>query len=90
MGRLHPVFQLMYPVMIRRELQRLDLMINAVSGPPTPTLDYAWITGGVAPTHLSELATYSRQLSALDSVPELCKRIFDPILSTFPTATLGP
>ncbi|HXM22645.1 MAG TPA: nucleotidyltransferase domain-containing protein [Terriglobales bacterium] len=86
-GRLHPVFHLKYAVMIRRELQRLEILMSGVPIPPTPTLDSRWVAGEISPSHLLELATYSRQLFVLDSVPELRERISDPILSTLPDQT---
>lgn len=41
-SRLHPCFQRKYRVTIRRELQRMLLLRNAVAVPPTPCLDSQW------------------------------------------------
>jgi predicted nucleotidyltransferase len=43
--QLHPAFQFKYGVTIRRELQRLLLLRNAVPIPPTPVLDAEWHAG---------------------------------------------
>jgi nucleotidyltransferase-like protein len=55
-SRLHPVFHKRYAVTIRRELQRLDLLLNRVAIPPTPTLDKLWCKGGIPATRLAGLA----------------------------------
>src|SRR5713101_294620 len=55
-SRLHPVFHTKYVVTIRRELQRLDLLLDRVAVPPTPTLDSMWSAGQVSSAHLLELA----------------------------------
>jgi predicted nucleotidyltransferase len=41
-SKLHPSFQLKYRVSIRRELQRLLLLQNAIPIPPTSMLDTEW------------------------------------------------
>ena len=41
-SKLHPMFHNKYKLMIRRELQRLDLMRQKIAVPPTFTLDSDW------------------------------------------------
>lgn len=40
--RLHPIFQKRYTTTIRRELHRLDLLLQQTPVPPTPVLDSQW------------------------------------------------
>jgi hypothetical protein len=41
-SRLHPIFHAKYKTTIRRELQRLELLLNRAPIPPTPLLDSDW------------------------------------------------
>ena len=42
--RLHPLFQTKYRITLRRELQRLNLLVRGMPVPPTPILDAEWNT----------------------------------------------
>lgn len=43
--KLHPTFQHQYDISIRRELQRLELLLNHLQVPPTKVLDDEWRCG---------------------------------------------
>ena len=59
-SRLHPVFQTRYSVTLRRELQRLDLLMRQIPITPTPMLDAEWQAG---------LTSTERLLSLLHDLP---------------------
>jgi nucleotidyltransferase-like protein len=66
-SRLHPIFQMKYAVTIRRELQRLDLLLNRVAIPPTPILDSIWLANRGSTSRLVALARELGQLPSFAS-----------------------
>jgi len=84
--RLHPVFHMEYATTTRRELQRLDLLMNGSPIPPTAILDSKCKDGQVSPVDLLELAEVSGCLSTLKSVPEFKMLITDPVSSLHPAS----
>jgi hypothetical protein len=75
-----------YATTTRRELQRLDLLMNGSPIPPTAILDSKWKDGQVSPVDLLELAEVSGCLSTLKSVPEFKMLITDPVSSLHPAS----
>ena len=76
--RLHPVFQMKYRTTIRRELQRLRLLLNRLPIPPTPLLDSEWQGGRESAAELFQLAinvdpgkAYASELEHMLKTPEL-------------------
>jgi predicted nucleotidyltransferase len=73
-NRLHSIFQDQYDVSIRRELQRLALLVNHVQIPPTKVLDDEWVQGNRESvfelrSSLMELRSYEGQ----SNVPTILK-----------------
>jgi len=72
--RLHPDFQHKYLVMIRREIQRLDILRQGIAIPPTPQLDEYWTSHRASDDRLAdtisclgmpELITHKTRLFAI-------------------------
>jgi hypothetical protein len=63
-NRLHPIFQDKYRTMVRRELQRLDLLRKSIPIPPTFVLDAEWRSSKVT---LSEVTSLAKMTACLTS-----------------------
>jgi predicted nucleotidyltransferase len=74
-ARLHPAFHLKYAVTVRRELQRLELLLDREAIPPTPTLDLVWRSEGSSPGRLIELASGICELPSLRLIQKLMQLI---------------
>jgi hypothetical protein len=85
-SRLHPVFHTKYAITIRRELQRLDLLLNRVPIPATPILDSIWRSNTVPSAHLFEVASSTCKVPSLQAIAGLIKRI-DQLATTPPDAS---
>jgi predicted nucleotidyltransferase len=69
--RLHSIFQIKHATTIRRELQRLSLLLQRTAIPPTPLLDEAWATDNTSFADLWRIAEDAGLLSQLNSVSDL-------------------
>jgi hypothetical protein len=69
--RLHRSFRLRYATTMRRELQRLSLLLNRLPIPPTAILDAEWQAGKVSALTLLALIDASETAASLSSVPGL-------------------
>ena len=73
-SRLHSTFQGQYDISIRRELQRLELLLNGTQIPPTKVLDDKWCQGKRDSvfnlrSSMAELRAYEKQ----SNVPGILK-----------------
>ncbi len=72
-SRLHSTFQHQYDLAIRRELQRLELLLNHLQIPPTKVLDDEWCGSRASVLKLRSSIAELRIYESQSSIPTILK-----------------